>query len=471
MPGTSSTTHAWNGALRLILPALSTGVAVLALVLASPLRAQGGDTVPGRLGMATLTCRGNQDLSDVSWVAGLVSRGVTVYFVRPALEGRALVSTFGPGPAWLGWLAAGGLEPGTTVSDDDLRRRARVAAASAVSLSTALLVLGASAAVSSLVAVALGLTAALSFAGAATLAQALWQQTAALPFLAAALSATLWLHRYPKLLPAVTLCTACAAWLRPADLPLLLSVTACAAVRSMRSERSLATIAASLIAACVGAAPVLIWNLWYFDTPLSIAQWSANQRITEHVFSVSIRDIAVGLAGLFVSPGRGIALFAPLVPLVAVLAGLRFRAMRNGGDRAEATDAVILAAGIIGQWVFAGTFFKWWGGAGFGPRLLSGTVWVAVAIGALLFTKASRRVRALIAVTGAFGVVLGMLGLFRFDLAASEVALDAIHRPGVFFSLRAGPWTSLASGGERTVRDAPAGPFVYCGERSLVPTR
>ena len=460
MPGTSSTKHTWNGALRLLLPALSAGAAVLALVLAFPLRPQGGDTVPGRLGMATLTCRGNQDLSDVSWVAALVTRGVTVYFVRPSLEGRALVSTFGPGPAWLGWLAAGGLEPGTTVSDDDLRRRARVAAASAVSFSTALLVLGASAAVSSHLAAALALTAALSFAGGATLTQALWQQTAALPFLAGALSATLWLHRYPKLLPAVTLCAACAAWLRPADLPLLLSIAACAAVRSTRSERSLATIAASLAAACLGAAPVLIWNLWYFDTPLSIAQWSANQRITEHVFSVSVRDIAMGLAGLFVSPGRGITLFTPLVPLVTVLAALRVRAVRNGGDRAVATDAVILAAGIVGQWVFAGTFFKWWGGAGFGPRLLSGTVWVAVVVSALLFPNAERQRRTLIAATGGFGAALGLLGLFRFDLAAAEVAPDAIHRPEVFFSLRAGPWTSLASSGEQTVRDAPSGPFL-----------
>jgi hypothetical protein len=469
MPGTSSTTHTWNAVPKGLLGALLTGVLVLALVLVSPLRPQGGDTVPGRLGMATLACRGNQDLADVAWVAGLVSRGTTVYFVRPALEGRALVSTFGPGPAWLGWLATGGLEPGAPVSDDALRGRARVAAASAVSVSAALLVIGASAVVSPLLAVALGLAAALSFAGVATLAQGLWQQTAALPFLAGALSATLWLHRVPKLLPAVTLCAACAAWLRPADLPLLLFVAAGAVMRSLRAERSLATVAASLGAACAGAAPVLIWNLWYFDTPFSIAQWSANQRITEHVFSVSLGDIAMGLAGLLASPGRGIALFAPLVPLVAVLAVVRWRAVEGGVDRSASVGAVVLAAGIVGQWLFAGTFFKWWGGAGFGPRLLSGAVWVAVAASALLLPHAGRRARGLIVATGGFGAVLGILGLFRFDLAAAEVALDAVHRPEAFFAWRAGPWTSLSSSGEETVRDAPAGPFAYCGERSLGP--
>jgi hypothetical protein len=469
MPGTSSAKQTWNAVPKALVAALGAGALVLALALTPSLRPQGGDTVPGRLGMATLACRGNQDLSDVAWVAGLVSRGTTVYFVRPAIEGRALVSTFGPGPAWLGWLAALGLEPGAPVRDDELRGRARVAAAAAVSVSTALLVIGASAVVPPLLAVALALAAALSFAGVATLGQGLWQQTASLPFLAGALSVTLWLDRLPKLLPAVALCAACAAWLRPADLPLLLFVTGAAVVRSVRAERSLATIAASLGAACAGAAPVLSWNLWYFDTPFSIAQWSANQRITEHVFSVSLRDIAMGLAGLLASPGRGIALFAPLVPLVVVLAVVRWRAVKSGGERAVAADVAFLAAGIAFQWLFAGTFFKWWGGAGFGPRLLAGAVWVAAAASALMLPNVDRGPRSLLVATAAFGALLGFLGLFRFDLAATEVALDAVHRPEAFFSLRAGPWTSLWPAREQTVRDAPPGPFIYCGERSLGP--
>src|SRR5689334_3745249 len=102
MSGPSSATGAWNEGFRTVGAAAIAGVTVLALTMLSPLRAQGGDTVPGRLGMATLRCRGHQDLSDVEWLERLVSRGTHVYFVRPGLEGRALVSSFGPGPAWLG---------------------------------------------------------------------------------------------------------------------------------------------------------------------------------------------------------------------------------------------------------------------------------------------------------------------------------------------------------------------------------
>ena len=465
MPGTPSAKVAWNGVLG---AAVATALAVLALTLSSPLRAQGGDTVPGRLGMATLRCRGNQNLSDVSWVAALVSRGTHVYFVRPGLEGRALVSSFGPGPAWLGSLAAGGLEPGAVIDDDDLRHRARTAAAAAVSLSAALIVLGAAAVVSPLFAAGLALAAALSFAGAPTLGQGLWQQTAALPFLAGALAATLWLHRRPRLLPVVAWCAAFAMWLRPADAPLLLFIAACAVMRSMRAEPSLATIAVSLCASCLGAAPVLVWNLWYLDTPFSIAQWSANQRITEHVFSVSAQDIAMGLAGLFSSPGRGIVLFAPLVPVVVVLAARRWHAGRAGDDRAASVELGVLAAGIVAEWLFTGTFFKWWGGAGFGPRLLCGAVWVAAAASALVLSGKERRGRALIAVASTLGAVVGLAGLFRFDLSA-EIALDAIHRPEAFFSWNAAPWTNFASASAPAIRDAPPGPFVYCSRHSLGP--
>lgn len=420
--------------------------------------------------MVTLRCRGNQDLRSVEWVARLVGRGAQVYFVRPGLEGRALVSSFGPGPAWLGWLAAAGLEPGSVVADDELRERARAASAVAVAMAAALVALGASACVAPELAAAFALAAGLSFAGAPTLAQGLWQQTAALPFLASAVAAALWADRYPKLLAVATFCAGCAAWLRPADLPLLAGVAVCALSRSLRRERSLRTVAAALVTACAGAAPTAIWNLWYFDTPFSIAQWSANQRITEHVFSTSPRDVALGLAGLAASPGRGIALFAPLVPLVSVLAVVGLRRAREARDPAletAARDAALLVAGIVGEWLVAGTFFKWWGGAGFGPRLLAGAVWVAPAATALLFPGLGPALRRLVFAAGAFGAALGLAGIFRFDLTAVEMELDGVHRPEPFFSFRAGPWTSLASPPTRAVRDGPLGPFVYCGAHSL----
>jgi hypothetical protein len=441
--------------------AVSAGAIVLLLSLTSPLRLQGGDTVPGRLGMATLACRGNQDLSDVDWVARLVAKGTRVYLVRPALEGRGLVSSFGPGPAWIGSLVPLGVEPGALVTDEHLKHRARVAASSAVALAAGLVVVGASAHVAPLIAAFLGLAAAVSFAGVATLAQGLWQQTAALPLLAGALAAMLWCGRVPRLLPAAALCASCAAWIRPADLPVLVLIGAGAAHLSLRAERSLVTVATALVAACLGAAGVLAWDLWYLDTPWPVAQWSANARITEHVFSLSARDVFTGLTGLSLSWGRGVVWFAPLVPLFVGLAVAAWRRARSEA----AVAAICLAAGIAGQWVLAGWFFKWWGGVGFGPRLLAETVWVAAGGTALLVSHAGARARLALLVACALGVAIGALGLARSDVGANELELDRIHRAEAYFAWSAAPWNWTPSKYE--LLDAPPGPFVYCAEHSL----
>ena len=444
--------------------ALATGTCAGLLALAAPLRAQGADTLPGRLGMVTLHCRGNQDLSDIDWLSRAVSRGTEVYFVRKPGQGRALVSSFGPGPAWLGYPAMVGIKPGETVSDVDLRARARYAAASAVAVTTVLIVAGCAAVAPLSLAVLFALAAALSFGGIPTLAQGLWQQTAELPFLAGALAAALWTRQYPRLLSVVTFCAALALWLRPADAPLLLAIATLGVVQSMRAAQSLWTVSVALATALFAILPVAIWNLWYFDTLFSVAQWSVNQRITEHVFSISPRRIALGLSGLVISPGRGILWFAPLVP--AVLGFSATKAIRRNSP-----GALILGTGIVGQWLLSGMFFKWWGGAGFGPRLMAETVWVAAAIAALVASRLSYTGRISLQIACVIGAVVGIGGLFHFDITAVELEFDRIHRPESYFALRAGPWTSIFSGAPKPIIDAPPGPFRYCAPQSLVRAR
>ena len=130
----------------------------------------------------------------------------------------------------------------------------------------------------------------------------------------------------------------------------------------LRSPRRAAVIVgASLIA----AAPWSAYYLAIYGGPfgpstrhLSGSRWSA--------------DVAVPLAGILVSPGRGLLVYQPWL----ILAPLAFvPAIRSGGARRPAqgdqsagslfrAGAVVLLVGLISAWT------EWWGGFCWGSRLV-----------------------------------------------------------------------------------------------------
>ena len=112
---------------ELVLDVLASGfllVLVLVLVHGSPLSAQGGDTVPGRLGMVTMACDGASDLGRVEWLRWESMQGRKPYWARVSEDQGSLVSTFGPGSGYLGFWFFLDVEPGAVVYDQDLMRRA-----------------------------------------------------------------------------------------------------------------------------------------------------------------------------------------------------------------------------------------------------------------------------------------------------------------------------------------------------------
>jgi hypothetical protein len=120
------------------------------------------------------------------------------------------------------------------------------------------------------------------------------------------------------------------------------------------------------IGAVVGFAPGAAWNVWFFHS-LS-GGYAANLA----QFDGSLKDAAGALAGLLVSPSRGLLVFTPLV-LFSALGAVRAARQRTPGARL----LVLLAAASVVLTLSYAMFPIWIGGACYGPRFLTDTMGVA----------------------------------------------------------------------------------------------
>lgn len=382
--------------LRTILACSATFLVATVLVLLAPMRHVSGDVVPGRLGAAVLACGGGFDLRAVDWIARRDADGEHLYWAQRGTDGD-VVSIFGPGPAVAGALAMIDLGEGDVVSDAWLRWRERLAAAVLLGISGGLLTLAARRRRGPVASVGIGLVAVASFAGAATLGQALWQQAVALPCLMGALVTLVWAEPCKRLAVFAPALLLAAALLRPAVLPLAFVL----GVAWMLEARAPRTWGWAAGVAVLVALPLVIWNLHYLGTPLPMGQMHANARLGDTVV-LSREHLGYALGGLLVSPGRGVLWFAPIVVL-GVVAALRVRA------RPER----VVAVAILVQVCTMATFYRWWGGIGYGPRLLAEVTWVGVWLAlASQATVTTRLVRGLLVAAVLVTVIVGQLGLW-----------------------------------------------------------
>jgi hypothetical protein len=417
---------------RSVLLVLAIALVAFTLCVLAPLRQLSGDTVPARIGGAVLRCAGDFDLSHVDWVRAETDRKRAFYYTHEDQTG-AHTSVFGPVPAVVVMLALLDFGDGDRIDDHTLRTRERGAGAWLFAIAVALIVVAALARVSPARAALTGLACALSFAGAASLGQGMWQATTALPFLTGALAALAWRDRRPHVTLVTPALLLLAVMLRPTIAPLALGL-GLAWARDAKVLRAW-LIAAAIALVCV--APLVVWNAIHLWSPLPIGQWTANARETEHVFTLG--GAATGIAGLLVSPARGLVWFAPLV-LVGVGVAVRSRPYRW------------IAAGIVLQLVAMALFFKWHGGQTYGPRLLAEATWVGcwLALGTEL-----RAPRWLLAVALAITIVVGQLGLWRFRPEQWELPVRPEAHPSAF-------WSVVDSPIPATFRDPPrGGPQAY----------
>ncbi|MBI2394104.1 MAG: hypothetical protein HYV09_31320 [Deltaproteobacteria bacterium] len=428
------------------------GALAYALCVLAPLRPQTSDTTPGFLGAIVLACHGDQDLSRVPWVDAQARNVAVPYWATITADGRGLVSTFGPGPAALGRPALLGLRPGDAVEEDALRGRVRNAAAASVGVATAFACLAALAWAPTWIAMVAALVAACSFAGAPNLGQGLWQQTAALPALLAALAGVAWTARSRAATVLAPAAAVLAVLLRPADAPLSVALLTAWWLRARATPRVDRLAALALLS--LAAAPLLLWNLDRLGSPLPTGQWVRNAAQTEQVFALAPARLFGALAGLLVSPARGLVIFAPLA-IVGVVVAWRSR------------DSVlrVLALGVVGQLLLAASFFKWWGGMSFGPRLLAGATWLAIVLAATQLPspgRLGRRARAVVLACALLTGAVGLAGTFGFEVAQWELPNDVDRDPRRLWQLADSPLRRLFTTPPKGT--ARPGRAVFCPE-------
>lgn len=424
---------------------LAAMIAVAAVTL-SPLRPSGGDTIGGRYGALGIACDGDTTLEGIDWIA---RRDPPPYYVRRGLHGEA-VSTFGPAPAVLAALSTWNLEPGASLDDDELRARTREASAGALALACALVAAAVALRRGPWFGALAGATAALSFAGAATLGQDVWQQTTALPLWIAALAALAHADRDPRGLSLVPALLALAVMVRPGTAGIALGL----GWIWWRLARAMLPRNAVVLALGVGvlsAVPLALWSHAHLGTWVPLAQLDANRAMTDDgsAFDLSPAHLGVALAGLLISPARGLLWFAPVALLGA------FAAWRHARAR-----PLLLAMGA--QLALAVAFHKWWGGLGFGPRLLAEATWLGI-YAAFVWPPS----RSALALTAVLTVLVGLLGLARYDPRAWEIPRDPDHHGAALWDVADGPLPALLGTPPEgpALRDAPEEPFVFCGPR------
>jgi hypothetical protein len=445
--------------------------AAIALAICAPLRPISGDTVPGRLGAAVLRCTGGFDLGAVDWIAERAAAGRLPYWARRSAD--RIVSVFGPGPAVVGAAALPALADsdasrgadGGAIDDAVLRQRERFAAAALLGLATALLVLASCAQRRAAVSAGIGILAAASFAGAATLGQGLWQASVALPFLVAALAALTWRRQAPRAAVLAPALLVASVLLRPTIAPLAAGLGAAWWLQDGPGRPGWPRrTAIALGIAALAAAPLIAWNLIELGGVLPTQQLEANARVTDHVFVWSRGQLGYGLGGLLFSPGRGWLWFAPIAVLGAA------RAARAGDRTARA-----IALGIAAQVLVVAVFHMWWGGICFGPRFLAEAtwlgIWLACGQGPVRRGRATRRLAGL-AIALTIGV--GQLGLWGWRAEQWETRRNPDLDHNALWSLIDSPILAIATvdpSDQLTALDAPDEPAHMVCQRGMLRRR
>lgn len=191
-----------------------------------------------------------------------------------------------------------------------------------------------------------------------TVSQTLWQHETAIFGLALAIHAFTRqsLRRRDALVIGLGLALAGSSRMQLA--PAILVLTAAVAVRA--GARSGACTAA-LVGAAAGV--MMVINTRWFGTPFGAAPMLEALHETVHRQSYSFAPSLEGLAGLLVSPSRGLLIYSPVVLTAA--AGMR----AVGKESWSAPLRWCLAAALV-QYVFYGSYSVWWGGHTFGPRYM-----------------------------------------------------------------------------------------------------
>jgi hypothetical protein len=184
--------------------------------------------------------------------------------------------------------------------------------------------------------------------------QALWQHGPSQLFLTLFLFCLVRGMKEERFLAYAMFAMSSAIVMRPTDVLIALPVAACTLYTRPRSALRLGLFALPPMAGLLlyyarsGLADEGVWNT---TTPM----WAFFAQV----------PLVHGLAGLLLSPGRGLFVYSPV--LLFSVAGLLWVALRGPALLKATAVGVVLNVLVVSKW------FVWWGGHSFGPRLLADT--------------------------------------------------------------------------------------------------
>ncbi|MCS6801554.1 MAG: hypothetical protein RMM58_10610 [Chloroflexota bacterium] len=184
-----------------------------------------------------------------------------------------------------------------------------------------------------------------------TASRGLWGHAPSLLFLSMAIWLLLQAPRRPASAGWAGLPLGLATAARPQD---WLSVVILGGVVALRSRRQLPGYLATLAIALV---PVLGYQLWIYGQPFSPYS-SPTQLLTA-------ANMLEAIAGILISPSRGLFIYSPI--LLLALAGAVARARSGRWTLLDSAFAAVVALHTL----MIASFVNWWGGHSFGPRLMT----------------------------------------------------------------------------------------------------
>jgi len=333
-------------------------LACLLVYLANGKTIWSGDTLPARYLPLSILREGNFDLDEFPFLRD-IEKFPRQWFIRYA-NGHVL-SDYPVGAALLALPFYVPSALGTVAAEAHLvEELEKLAAASTVALSAAVLYLTLRRLTTAGAALVITAAYALGTTSLSESSQALWQHGASQLGLAATLYCLVRGRREPRWVAVAGLPLAFAIISRPSDL--LLAVPLGLYVLIHHTRQLPGFLAAGV--------PAVAFQLWYnasaFGNPFRMQFFSS---ATGAVRDLSggwawTTPLGAGLAGVLVSPGRGLLVYSPFV-LFSALGMLLV--WRRGGDRLlrYAVPGVVAVVLLYSRWI------NWWGGSSYGPRLLA----------------------------------------------------------------------------------------------------
>ena len=178
-------------------------------------------------------------------------------------------------------------------------------------------------------------------------------------------------------------------------------------------QRRRTALRAVALGACIAPLAVCVYNQYYFGSPINFAQELVGHQIAlektgiERIWQT---PMVIGLAGLLVSPSRGLLVFSPF------LAVALWGAYRLWRDEAHAPLRPLLLAAAATMLIQC-KWFDWWGGWAYGYRpWLEATPILALCLIPVIELVFARRTSALLfGVALAWSVLVQAVGALAYD--------------------------------------------------------